>query len=779
MLNKDHLLEKIKDFFMYHPQARLLAFITILSLILSVAVNINLSRPYKTYKLGEFADRNIKASQSLEFEDVEATEKVARESEKVIPPTFDYDPGTLNSIKQRVHEAFKNLRKNPSVADARKKFEDHIGRTVDDSSYKVIAHDSFSWRMERALLYILGAVPDRYIIDDKELISEEGSGEITINDVSKGENVGSYRESSKRLKTSELLQLIVTLDEVRQMMKERAKDIFNKFNKGEQTAIMNMSGSLVKANLTFNKDKTVRTRQGARERVNKVIVKVSKGEIIVRDGEPIEKRQIMILNQLRMASLSYQNVIFYAFYFMLFSLVFYSLSFYTRSSTYIYKPKTKDLVVLGLFVLCYALGFKLWLFISSILAGYIVDIPLDVFLVLFPYVTMVFVVRILFTTEFAAMLTIAAAVIIGVMTEGNFIFSGYVLCSGFVASSLVMRFEERSTLVKAGLWVGLFQMLFAAVMIVAKIYTINFSWHHVIYAAIGGFFSGILSAFVSEAVVPVFEYIFSYTTNLKLLEFANTNHPLLRDFLIKAPGTYNHSMIVAQLAAVGADEIGGNSLLARVGSYYHDIGKMGKAVYFIENQQGAINPHDKLNPTMSARILVSHVKDGVKMARECKLGKPIVDIIEQHHGTSLMKFFYAKALEQNKEANELDYRYPGPKPKSREAVLVMIADSCEAACRTLEDPTPSRIKNTVDNIINNIFVDGQFDECNITLKRLKVISQIYTKILIALHHNRIEYPDLHQTEEQNGNYTDRRSWDKHTQKIIDKDGKESPVDSKL
>ncbi|MEI6080761.1 MAG: HDIG domain-containing metalloprotein, partial [bacterium] len=277
----------------------------------------------------------------------------------------------------------------------------------------------------------------------------------------------------------------------------------------------------------------------------------------------------------------------------------------------------------------------------------------------------------------------------------------------------------------------------------------------------------------------VFEYLFNYTTNLKLLEFANTNNPLLRDLLIKAPGTYHHSMIVGQLAGAGADAIAANSLLARVGSYYHDIGKIGKAQYFIENQQGGINPHDKLNPTMSARILVSHAKDAVKVGRDYKLGKPIIDIIEQHHGTSLMKFFYSKAVELSGKGNveEQDYRYPGPKPKSREAVLVMIADSCEAACRSLEDPTPSRIKTTVDTIINNMFVDGQFDESNITLKRLKIISQIYTKTLIALHHSRIQYPETH--EEQYGDIPERRKWDKVTQKIVDTDGKEISPDTRL
>ncbi|HOW16200.1 MAG TPA: HD domain-containing protein, partial [bacterium] len=196
--------------------------------------------------------------------------------------------------------------------------------------------------------------------------------------------------------------------------------------------------------------------------------------------------------------------------------------------------------------------------------------------------------------------------------------------------------------------------------------------------------------------------------------------------------------------------------------------------------QGGANPHDKLNPTMSSRILVSHVRDGVKLGREYNLGKPIVDIVEQHHGTSLMKFFYAKAVEANKEVDEMDYRYPGPKPKSREAVLVMIADSCEAACRTLEEPTPARIKNTVDNIVNNIFADGQFDESNITLKRLKIISNVYTKILIALHHSRIEYPEMQTSEDRNGgDHNERRRRDKYTQKIVDDDDQKDTADSRL
>jgi len=775
MFNKK-FYEKIIVFFRNSKTNQAILMAVVFSIVMSFLVNINMTQSYGSYKLGEFADRNIKASQTIEFEDNSATERAAKEAERIIPPVFDYDAGTLNLVKQRVHDAFKVLRQNPTTPNAKGVFEEALGRPMDPATYEVFHKNGFSWRLERAVLYVLSAVPDRYIVDDKEIIMEEGPGEILINDVSPvAENV---KRETKRLKTVQLLQLIVTVNDVCLMMDSKLAEISGKLTKEETRAIDVTTESLVRANLTFNKDKTVTGRQIARERVKKAVVKINRGEIIVKEGEPIEKRQMMILNQLKKASLGYHDVIYYSFFSLFFFLIAYSLIMYTKRSMYMLKPRTKDVVILGLCTVIYAVAFKLWAMLSSGLAAYFPDIPSEVFILLFPYISMAFIVRIILTTEFSAIMSIMAAAIVGAMSEGNFAIASYVLFSGFFASAMIVKFEERGNLFYAGVMTGLFQSVFAIIIVVSKVYSIDFSWHHTLYAMVAGFASGLLASFVTEAMMPVFEYVFNYTTNIKLLEFANTNHPLLREFLIKAPGTYNHCMIVGQLASSGASATGANALLARVGSYYHDVGKIGKAMYFIENQQGVMNPHDKLNPTMSARILVSHVKDGVKLAKEWKLGKPIIDIIEQHHGTSLMKFFYSKAMEQSKDTNELDFRYPGPKPKSREAVLVMIADSCEAACRSLEEPTPARIKHTVDTIINNMFVDGQFDECNITLKRLKIISQIYTKILIALHHNRIEYPEMN-TEDKNGNISDKRKWDTVTQKIVDNDGKEGSAETQL
>ena len=269
---------------------------------------------------------------------------------------------------------------------------------------------------------------------------------------------------------------------------------------------------------------------------------------------------------------------------------------------------------------------------------------------------------------------------------------------------------------------------------------------------------------IVTGTVPLIESLFKYTTNIKLLELANMNNSLLRDLMIQAPGTYHHSIIVGNLVEAAAEAIGANPLLARVGAYYHDIGKVRKPLYFIENLGRQENRHDKLNPSMSALILMAHTKDGVDLAREWKLGEPLEDIIRQHHGTTLMKFFYEKAKNRKEGGDilidERDYRYPGPKPQSREAALIMLADAVEAASRTLTDPTSARIKGMVQKIINNIFIDGQLDNCELTLKDFHLIAKSFNLILTGMFHQRIDYPepafkekDLGKTK--NGDSSDR------------------------
>jgi hypothetical protein len=222
------------------------------------------------------------------------------------------------------------------------------------------------------------------------------------------------------------------------------------------------------------------------------------------------------------------------------------------------------------------------------------------------------------------------------------------------------------------------------------------------------------------------------------------DNPILKDLILQAPGTYHHSIMTGSLVEAAAKSIAANPLLARVSAYYHDIGKLKKPLYFIENVGGIQNKHDHLTPSMSSLILISHVKDGVELAHETRLGQRIAHIIRQHHGTSLISYFYQKAKEkENPEMdspNEEDFRYPGPKPQTKEAGIVMLADAVEAASRTLSEPTPARIKGLVERIINSIFLDGQLEECELTLKDLHKIEESFTRILTAIFHQRIDYP---------------------------------------
>jgi putative nucleotidyltransferase with HDIG domain len=267
-----------------------------------------------------------------------------------------------------------------------------------------------------------------------------------------------------------------------------------------------------------------------------------------------------------------------------------------------------------------------------------------------------------------------------------------------------------------------------------------------------GFVSGFFCAVIVTALVPLVESLFKYTTDIKLLELSNLNTPVLRQLMVQAPGTYHHSIVVGNLAEAGAEAINANPLLARVAAYYHDIGKVRKPQYFVENQGGHENKHDKLAPSMSALVLIAHVKDGVEIARENNLGNDLIDVLREHHGTALMKFFYEKAKNlqdpEVQQVDERDYRYPGPKPQTREAALIMLADAVEAAGRTLTDPTPSRIQGMVQKIINNIFIDGQLDECELTLKDLHKIAKSFNQILAGIFHYRIDYPEpVHKEKE--------------------------------
>ncbi|MFA5090375.1 MAG: HDIG domain-containing metalloprotein [Candidatus Omnitrophota bacterium] len=308
--------------------------------------------------------------------------------------------------------------------------------------------------------------------------------------------------------------------------------------------------------------------------------------------------------------------------------------------------------------------------------------------------------------------------------------------SSIFASILTQRPRRRMAIIRIGLLAGLLQ---AVLFFLAEGYRFGLMDRYILFAL-----NGLACGIIVLGVLPIFEYFFKTVTTISLLELSDFNHPLLQRMILEAPGTYHHSLVVGNLSEAACYEVGANALLARIGAYYHDIGKLQKPEYFSENQTAQESKHDSLSPTMSKMVIMNHVKEGMELANKFKLNPRITDFIIRHHGNSLVYYFYRRALESSEDVEgikEEGFRYPGPKPNTKETAIVMLADSVEAAMRTLKDHAPASIEEAVHKIINNKFIDRQLDECDLTLKDLEKISAVFIRILSGIYHNRITYPE--------------------------------------
>ncbi|WP_342432352.1 HD family phosphohydrolase [Neobacillus sp. FSL H8-0543] len=328
----------------------------------------------------------------------------------------------------------------------------------------------------------------------------------------------------------------------------------------------------------------------------------------------------------------------------------------------------------------------------------------------------------------------------GVSGTLNFSVGIYILFSGLAGILFLSEQNQRSKILQAG--------SLAAIVNLFTIWTLmflpngQFTGLEYGYHILTAIFSGIGSAVLTMGLLPLFEASFGILSTMKLIELSNPNHPLLRKILMEAPGTYHHSVMVANLADAACEAIGANGLLARVGCYYHDIGKTRRPNFFIENQMHGENPHDRLPCDKSANIIISHVIDGVEILKKYHMPKEIIHIAEQHHGTTLLKFFYHKALQNGENVKEEDYRYPGPKAQTKESAVIGIADSVEAAVRSLRQPTPETIESLVRDIIADRLQDGQLNECDLTLKEIETVAHSFCETLKGIFHSRIEYPEI-------------------------------------
>lgn len=495
-------------------------------------------------------------------------------------------------------------------------------------------------------------------------------------------------------------------------------------------------------NLFFNREASEARAKSAMEAVRPVLFKVQKGEMIVRVGERISPEQSQKLRIIFQEKRTGSRLYSAAGIFALILVLFYFPYRFAIKNIRKFNPTNKDILIISLLITGSFLVFKTALLISHNIGPVFPNVDPNNYFYLFPFAAGAMIVRVFINSEVALVYCAILAPLLGIMFDNSMFVVVYALLGSIVGAHGMRQCSDRGTIYAAGLKVSVVNL---AMALAFQTFNNNLISMQTVYIAFFALVGGVLSGGFVSGFIPVIEAFFHYTTDIKLLELANLNSPLLRDLMVRAPGTYHHSVVVGNLVEAAAESINANPLLARVAAYYHDIGKTSKPLYFIENQAGEENRHDKLTPSMSALILISHIKEGVELAREKHLGQPIIDIIRQHHGTGLIKFFYDRAKTQaeaiGQTVEEKDFRYPGPKPQTREAGIVMLADCVEAASRTLANPTPDRIQGMVQKLINNVFIDGQLDECELTLKNLHEIAKSFNRILNGIFHHRIDYPE--------------------------------------
>jgi len=362
---------------------------------------------------------------------------------------------------------------------------------------------------------------------------------------------------------------------------------------------------------------------------------------------------------------------------------------------------------------------------------------------LYPIAILSLLITVLYDSRLGVVITLLVALLLGVLNRFNFTITFITAVAGCVACFSAGEIRRRSEFYRIIIFLSLAYVMIAFFVESLKLSPTGDVLTYCGYGLINGFVAPILTI----GILPIFESLFGFSTNITLLELADLNQPLLKRLSMEAPGTYHHSIVLGTLAEAAAKRIGANPLLARVGAYYHDIGKMEIPEYFVENQLGIKSKHESLNPTMSALVIASHVKKGRRLGEEAGLPDQVLNFIEEHHGTTMMSYFYNKAQEMGMDVDsDAEFRYPGPKPQTKETAIVMLADSTEAASRTLDNPTSARIRNLIQKLINDKFSSGELTQCELTLKDLTEIREAFVSILIGVFHQRIAYPKKEEEE---------------------------------
>jgi putative nucleotidyltransferase with HDIG domain len=730
----------------------------ILLLVVSLSIALILTprphKPLQRYQVGEVARENLKATADFLVEDVETTAQRQRELLAQIPQVYDLEEQVTAKGQERLHAAMEFMRRAyqeasqpPKAArpgtrggaapkasvptklmlEQKPEFDRLLGTTIPTSTFQLLVKSEFSSHLEGLIGQVLGQFFRQGVIGSRTMLRPEPR-EILVR-----------RLPSRQEKVEHPPFPFVDLEEVRKTVAGYCREVAADFTPAERWLVCDLAQYLLVPNVSLNLAETQERRQARLRELRPAYFQVRRGEMLVREGELVTP---LILAKLKAQSQIYpqgRGLLTFLGLFVSLTLLLGISYQLARLSLKRLSTRPRDLAFVSALLLAGALLNKGLLVLGDALSRTFPEVGQN----------LVYALPLGLAPIFAAMflgLEMGVGVVLLIATFTAFMVAKplplflYFFIAGMVGVWGVRNCRRRSDLIRAGLAISLVNMILLAAF---KLLEYPFAVQDLLLGeafALGG---GLVTGILALGLTPVMEAGFQYSSNIRLLELLNFDQPILKELMLVAPGTYHHSLVVGQMVEAASEAIGANPLQAKAAAYYHDIGKIKKPLYFVENQVGSDNKHEKLAPSMSSLILIAHVKEGVDLAHKHKLGETIEDIIQQHHGRSLISFFYHKAKTQGGGAQQVnieDYRYPGPRPQTKEAGLVLLADQVEAASKTLTDPTPARIQGLVQKIINNVFADGQLDECELTLKDLHLIAKSFIKILSGIHHQRVHYP---------------------------------------
>ena len=705
-----------------------------------------------SYKIGDVVNRDIKSPSDFFIEDESATEANRKLAVEKVLTVYDRDKLLAPKLTMRVQQAFADLRavfedkiqnqsegavKNEASVHGRiwpmkRGFEETIGISVRKGAYQVLAKEKFSKDIVYLISKILTQILENGVVTNKGILLKEADNGRFIRDVGTETN----RVVNK-------VKQYYGLDQAKTMVRIIGQPFLKDLDYTLINLIVDFVQRLIQPNITLNRSATEELKKSAATEIKPVLYKIKAGEMLLREGERVTEIQLLKLKTLQTHIKNKQilaSSIGASMLLLCLLIITYIIHINPQSRKALNNNKNL------LFIASMLITFIFIASISSSLSETLSQntfFPISSSSILYgvPLAAGAMTVCLFMGFDIAISFAMLTALCTAIIFQNRLEIFIYFMLSSTMAAYWIRNCRERKVFIKAGAKLGLLNLILVTAI---SVYMAEFSASNLLYGWAFAFIAGgVGSGIVAAGIVPLVEIAFDYTTDIKLLELANLDRPILRRLMIEAPGTYHHSVIVGSMVEAAASSIGANPLLAKVCGYYHDIGKIKKPLYFIENQKNGKNRHDKLAPSMSSLILMSHIKEGVEIAKENKLGQAIIDTIRQHHGTSLISYFYEKAKKmKGADAVNIDnFLYPGPKPKTREAALVMLADVIEAASRVLDNPTPSRIQGLVQDLINKIFSDGQLEDCELTLKDLHSIAKSFNKILTGIYHHRIEYPE--------------------------------------